>query len=108
MYTHSLWGTRARREHLRSAKQFWCSCRRCADPTEFGTNFSTLVGGAGGGAELVRRDPLDQDCPWTSEDGSVVLGVEEAAEELVKIGAELAMLQMSAQSYGFFSPSKRV
>ena len=36
MYTHSLWGTQARRAHLYDAKKFWCMCERCSDPTEFG------------------------------------------------------------------------
>ena len=36
MYTHSLWGTAGRREHLNSTKKFWCKCERCEDPTEFG------------------------------------------------------------------------
>lgn len=36
MYTHSLWGTQARRAHLNDAKKFWCVCPRCQDPTEFG------------------------------------------------------------------------
>lgn len=47
------------------------------------------------GKELLRRNPLDQDCPWTSEDGSVVLEIHEAAEDLTRVGAELAMMQMS-------------
>ena len=36
MYTHSLWGSAGRREHLNSTKKFWCKCERCKDPTEFG------------------------------------------------------------------------
>ena len=36
MYTHSLWGTQARRSHLNDVKMFWCNCKRCADPTECG------------------------------------------------------------------------
>ena len=36
MYTHSLWGTQARRAHLNDAKKFWCQCQRCSDFTEFG------------------------------------------------------------------------
>lgn len=36
MYTHSLWGTHARREHLNKVKKFWCQCARCQDPTELG------------------------------------------------------------------------
>ena len=42
MYTHSLWGTSGRREHLNSTKKFWCKCERCVDPTEFGTNVKNL------------------------------------------------------------------
>ena len=36
MYTHSLWGSAGRRDHLNTNKKFWCQCERCADPTEFG------------------------------------------------------------------------
>ena len=36
MYTHSLWGTQARRAHLYDTKKFWCLCPRCKDATEFG------------------------------------------------------------------------
>lgn len=43
MYTNALWGTRARRAHLISTKYFKCDCKRCADPTELGTNFSTII-----------------------------------------------------------------
>ncbi len=57
MYTHSLWGTHSRREHLYNAKKFWCECPRCGDPTEFGTDFSTLIRE---GKKLRRKDPLDQ------------------------------------------------
>lgn len=43
MYTHALWGTQARREHLRETKYFSCTCKRCSDPEELGTNFSALL-----------------------------------------------------------------
>jgi hypothetical protein len=42
MYTHALWGTQARREHLTATKYFSCRCKRCSDPTELGTNTSGL------------------------------------------------------------------
>ena len=29
MYTHSLWATWARRDHLAGIKHFWCKCQRC-------------------------------------------------------------------------------
>lgn len=43
MYTNALWGTQGRRAHLFSTKYFKCTCQRCSDATEFGTNFSTVV-----------------------------------------------------------------
>jgi hypothetical protein len=38
-YTHTLAGTMWRRKHLSESKYFDCSCKRCADSTELGTNF---------------------------------------------------------------------
>lgn len=42
MYTHILWGTQMRLEHLRSIKYKVCVCKRCTDPTELGTYLSAL------------------------------------------------------------------
>jgi hypothetical protein len=42
MYTHALWGTQARREHLTATKYFTCRCERCSDPTELGTYISGI------------------------------------------------------------------
>lgn len=42
MYTHMLWTTQARKEHLLNTKYFSCQCPRCADPTELGTHISAL------------------------------------------------------------------
>ncbi|KAL0871524.1 hypothetical protein ABMA27_005238 [Loxostege sticticalis] len=41
-YTDPMWGTEARRHHLADSKFFECSCERCADATEFGTNYSAV------------------------------------------------------------------
>ncbi|XP_031622416.1 SET domain-containing protein SmydA-8-like isoform X2 [Contarinia nasturtii] len=41
-YTASLYGTEARQEHLTKGKYFECECRRCNDPTEFGTHLSSV------------------------------------------------------------------
>ncbi|CRK99828.1 CLUMA_CG013136, isoform A [Clunio marinus] len=41
-YSHILWSTQLRQQHLKDAKYFTCSCERCKDPTELGTHFSTL------------------------------------------------------------------
>lgn len=42
-YTHTLNGTHARQSHLKLSKFFTCQCARCLDPTELGTNLSTLL-----------------------------------------------------------------
>ncbi|XP_075213241.1 SET domain-containing protein SmydA-8-like [Lycorma delicatula] len=41
-YTHVLWGTQDRREHLKQNKYFDCKCERCSDPTELGSYISAL------------------------------------------------------------------
>lgn len=41
-YTYTLDGTSQRQFHLKTGKYFTCKCDRCSDPTELGTNFSTL------------------------------------------------------------------
>lgn len=42
MYSDPMWGTANRQAHLRETKYFTCTCPRCADPTEMGTDFSSL------------------------------------------------------------------
>lgn len=69
MYTHVLWGTQMRREHLKDTKYFECKCDRCKDPTELGTYLSALkcMGteekGACGGYQLP-VDPLSSSTEW--------------------------------------------
>ncbi|XP_014239436.1 protein msta-like isoform X1 [Cimex lectularius] len=41
-YTDPVWNTPSRLKHLRLSKYFSCSCQRCSDPSEFGTNFSGI------------------------------------------------------------------
>ncbi|CAK9834288.1 SET domain-containing protein SmydA-8, isoform A [Anthophora retusa] len=41
-YTDALWGTVNRRHHLLETKFFECICKRCDDPTEFGTMFNAI------------------------------------------------------------------
>lgn len=91
MYTHSLWGTQARRSHLNDVKMFWCNCKRCADPTECGTEFSTILREG----KLVRpENPLDQETKWVSKDGTISIPCYQVAGEMEEIGAELAVLQL--------------
>jgi hypothetical protein len=67
------------------------------DPTEFGTEFHTVMGK--NGVVMKCRDPLDQTSPWVGKDPETGEAVEIESEvvqaDMVRIGAELAMLQMS-------------
>ena len=42
-YTLTLAGTLYRRRHLLDSKYFQCTCLRCSDPTELGSQFSTIL-----------------------------------------------------------------
>lgn len=68
MYTHMLWGTQMRQEHLWTNKYFRCKCERCLDPTELGTNISALrcIGDIGTrcGGTLLPQNPIDLDTEW--------------------------------------------
>ncbi|XP_025409143.1 SET domain-containing protein SmydA-8-like [Sipha flava] len=41
-YTHLLWSTSLRQNHLLTSKQFICTCYRCCDAEEFGTELAAL------------------------------------------------------------------
>lgn len=73
-YTQSLWGTLDRRRHLRVTKCFDCECKRCKDPTEFGTNLGNIycsvcngLGSLSTGAMMLSTNPLDEGAPWSCE-----------------------------------------
>lgn len=69
MYTHMLWGTQMRHEHLMTNKYFRCECARCKDPTELGTYLSALkcIGDnlANCNGLLLPIDPQAVDTDWT-------------------------------------------
>jgi len=89
MYTHALWGTIARRDHLHINKNFWCQCARCVDPTEFGTNFSTILSD---GHPMLPSNPLDSDSDWVCEKTGIKKSAMDIKLELTKIGQELEQI----------------
>jgi len=91
MYTHAMWGTVARRDHLFNTKKFWCTCNRCCDVTEFESNLSTIYDS---GHVMLPSDPLNTDCDWSCEKTGVTRPAEEVKEQLAKIGMELEELAM--------------
>ena len=62
-----------------------------------GTNFSTVIGKEG--VSLTCKNPLDQSSPWVGKDPEtgeeVSIESEVVQDDMGRIGAELAMLQMS-------------
>uniref|UniRef100_A0A240PLK3 SET domain-containing protein n=1 Tax=Anopheles atroparvus TaxID=41427 RepID=A0A240PLK3_ANOAO len=63
-YAYILQGTLKRRQHLKEEKFFWCSCARCADPTELGTNCSALRCAKCQRGHVLPANPLDQQADW--------------------------------------------
>jgi len=89
MYTHALWGTIARRDHLHITKNFWCTCQRCSDPTEFGSNFSTIYDS---GKPMMPENPLDPDSDWVCKETGMKRKALEVKLQLSQIGQELEMV----------------
>ncbi len=89
-YTHTLWDTPRRRDHLWRSKCFWCRCRRCADPSEFGTWLSC---GAcpGCGGRVAPADPLDPDpeAEWRCDKCSRATPAGEMARLTAELSGEL-------------------
>ncbi|KAG8227849.1 hypothetical protein J437_LFUL010708 [Ladona fulva] len=96
MYTHILWGTQQRRDHLKVTKYFDCTCERCSDPTEMGTYISGLRCLACEKGYLLPDQPLEgvlaewkcNNCAVSGE-GIGVLGGEEVRSLVLGLGAEV-------------------
>ena len=85
MYSNMLWATQMRHEHLMITKHFVCSCERCTDPTELGTNFNALrcVGDVNKQCDGVQlpKDPLDSKTDWLCNKCPMVISGEEVGVE---------------------------
>lgn len=67
-YSQTLWGTLARRAHLKQSKLFSCECERCSDCTEFGTYIgSVCCNQCSQGSKLISSDPLNSEADWKCE-----------------------------------------
>lgn len=64
LYTSATVGTLARRKLLKSTKFFDCSCARCQDSIELGSDFSTLKCQACDNGYMVSDSPLDYSSNW--------------------------------------------
>jgi len=91
MYSHAMWGTVARRDHLFNTKKFWCKCERCCDVSEFGSNISTIFDD---GHPMLPVDPIDTNSDWVCEKTGVRRTADDVKEQMSKIGVELEELAM--------------
>ena len=62
-YTHTLNPTLLRRNHLQQCKFFDCECARCADPTELGTNMSSMKCNKCDSGFIMSSNPLSEYTP---------------------------------------------
>lgn len=102
MYTHMLWGTQMRLEHLMTNKYFTCKCQRCMDPTELGTHLSSLkcLGDIGKdcGGTLLPANPIDIVTDWSCDKCNVHISNEQIEIVLTNIEQEVDELLSSATS----------
>lgn len=63
-YGYTLQGTLMRRQFISDGKFFWCSCKRCSDPTELRTYISALVCKNCEDGKVLPMDPLNQNGAW--------------------------------------------
>ncbi|XP_074040747.1 SET domain-containing protein SmydA-8 [Leptinotarsa decemlineata] len=99
MYTHCLWGTQARREHLRETKYFDCHCKRCVDPTELNTYLSALkclgTNEEPCGGNQLPLNPTDDNTEWSCDKCDVKLTSTEVCFLVNGIGEEVDNTQLS-------------
>lgn len=102
MYTHMLWGTHMRQDHLLTNKYFICKCDRCLDPTELGTNFSAMkcIGDIGKscGGTLLPKNPIDITSEWFCDRCDVSITNEQIEIVLSNIEQEVDDLMMPSVS----------
>lgn len=98
MYSHALWGTQARRQHLKDTKYFACRCERCADPTELGTYVSAMkcLGDDNNLCDGIHlpEDPLDDETDWACGKCGVKVNNSQVNMIISQMGEEVEAVQM--------------
>lgn len=104
MYTHALWGTQARREHLKETKYFSCCCERCRDPSELGTYLSGLrclgTESAPCGGVQLPVNPLEDNTEWACDKCDVKVDNNEVNFLINQIGEEVDYVQLGNPTIG--------
>jgi hypothetical protein len=93
MYSHLLWGTQLRQQHLKDAKYFNCNCERCTDPTELGTYFSAMkclgVDEKGCDGIHLPENPLSDKTEWACNKCPMKISNEQVMFITSKMGEEI-------------------
>lgn len=90
-YSNITWGTQQRQQQLQEMKYFRCSCKRCEDPIELGTHFSSLkcLGMDDGEKCDGLQDPLRSHEEWTCNKCPARVSAEEVSDLMNKVGDEV-------------------
>lgn len=92
-YSNITWGTQQRQQQLKEMKYFRCSCKRCEDPIELGTHFSTLkcLGMDDDGAERCDglQVPSRSHEEWICNKCPARVSGEEVSDLMNKVGNEI-------------------
>ena len=101
-YSHILWSTQLRQQHLKDTKYFTCTCERCSDPTELGTNFSTLrcLGGEEGPCNGFQLpvNPISPDTVWACNKCPITITSEQVSFITGKMNEEIESTFATAPS----------
>ncbi|XP_037916547.1 histone-lysine N-methyltransferase ASHR1-like isoform X2 [Hermetia illucens] len=94
-YVDIFMSTLQRRDELKNAKFFWCSCQRCSDPTEFDTFCNALRCPKCSKSSVLPTDPLDQKAPWRCTNCSHIMDADVVAAILVLLPEELGTFDIN-------------
>lgn len=98
MYSHALWGTQARRQHLQDTKYFSCKCERCSDPAELGTYLSAMkcLGDGQNPCDGIHlpEDPLDDETEWACNKCTVKVKNSQINMIIAQMGEDVENVQM--------------
>jgi len=99
-YTQTLEGTLVRRRNLMESKFFQCQCKRCSDPTELGTNFSSIkcIGCADG--YHLPSNSLDSNSKWPCLGCGKGISIEDVDQILVSVKQEMDGISESELQIG--------
>ncbi|KAM7347903.1 SET and MYND domain containing, arthropod-specific, member 4 [Cochliomyia hominivorax] len=93
-YAYTLQGTLKRRDFMQAGKLFWCTCKRCADPYELGTDCSAIKCMACKKGLIRATKPLDQEAEWKCYSCSHILLASEVVKILDKINNDLESIDV--------------